>query len=281
MSRMEGLERIVTAETAENGKGLVQTATAETAGNTERFQSRTELLLGREAVEKLAKSRVAVFGVGGVGGHVVEALARCGVGALDLVDKDRVEMSNLNRQIVALHSTLGRYKTEVAKERVLDINPDCHVKAWNLFFTPETSDQFDFSVYDYVVDAIDTVAGKLEVVKKAKGAGVPVICSMGAGNKLDPTAFRVADISRTKVCPLAKVMRHELKKMGIEKVKVVYSEEPPRTPHMEPAFESEAGGKGEAGAAAPKRRLPTSSVSFVPSVCGLVLAGEVIKDLIR
>lgn len=231
--------------------------------------SRTELLLGQEAMEKLKNSRVAIFGIGGVGGYVCEALARSGVGALDLFDSDTVSVTNINRQIIALHSTVGQQKTEVAKKRILDINPLARVETHNVFFLPENADSFDFSVYDYVVDAIDTVAGKLALVKKSIEAGVPVISSMGAGNKLDPTAFRVEDISRTRVCPLARVMRKKLKEMGISHLKVVYSEEPPLTP----AAGTET--KGTAG-----RPVP-GSISFVPSVAGLILGGEVVKDLIR
>ncbi len=220
---------------------------------------RTEKLLGEAAMEKLAASRVAVFGVGGVGGHVVEGLARSGIGALDLIDKDVVDPTNINRQIVALTTTIGRPKVEVAKERVLAINPDCVVRTSQMFFLPETQDAFHFADYDYVVDAIDTVSGKIALIMAAKEAGVPVISSMGAGNKLDPTAFRVADIYKTNVCPLAKVMRRELKKRGVRSLKVVYSEELPITPAEEP-------------------RTP-GSVAFVPSVVGLIIAGEVVKDL--
>ena len=229
--------------------------------------SRTRMLLGDEAMDRLKKARVAVFGVGGVGGHVVEALVRSGVGALDLVDSDRVAISNLNRQIIATRETLGMLKVDAAKARVLTINPDCKVQTWPIFFLPETADQFDFTQYDYVVDAIDTVAGKLQLIEAAKAAGTPVISSMGAGNKLDPTAFRVADISETSVCPLARVMRRELRKRGIEHVKVVYSTEPALSPA--PADEETA------------RRSTPGSVVFVPAVAGLVLAGEVIKDLIK
>ena len=185
--------------------------------------SRTELLLGKEAIKKLAASRVAVFGVGGVGGYVAEALARSGVGTIDLIDSDQVSLTNLNRQIIALHSTVGRYKTEVMKERILDINPDAAVHTHNCFFLPETKNEFDFSEYSYVVDAVDTVTAKIELVMEAQKAGTPIISSMGAGNKLDPTAFEVADIYKTSVCPLAKVMRRELKKRGVKKLKVVYS----------------------------------------------------------
>ncbi|MBQ8506778.1 MAG: tRNA threonylcarbamoyladenosine dehydratase [Clostridia bacterium] len=222
--------------------------------------SRTALLLGEEAIEKLSRCRVAVFGVGGVGGYAVEALARCGVGALDLIDNDTVAPSNLNRQIIALHSSIGRSKVDVAAERAQDINPNITVYRRNCFFLPETADSFDFSQYDYVVDAIDTVSGKVEIILRARAAGVPVISSMGAGNKLDPTRFRVADIYETKVCPLARAMRGLLRKKGVDRLKVVYSEEE--------AIKTEAG------------RLP-GSVAFVPSVAGLILAGEVIKDLIK
>ncbi len=229
--------------------------------------SRTRMLLGDAAMDRLKRARVAVFGVGGVGGHAVEALTRSGVGALDLIDSDRVELSNLNRQIIATQGTLGMLKVDAAKARVLSINPDCQVQTHPIFFLPETADQFDFAQYDYVVDAIDTVAGKLQLIEAAKAAGVPVISSMGAGNKLDPTAFRVADISETSVCPLARVMRRELRKRGIEHVKVVYSTEPALSPA--PADE-------ETG-----RRSTPGSVAFVPAAAGLVLAGEVIKDLIK
>ena len=228
--------------------------------------SRTALLLGNEGVEKLKKARVAVFGIGGVGGYVAEALARSGVGALDLIDKDVVSLSNINRQIIALHSTLGRLKTEVMAERIQDINPEIKVRRYDVFYLPETAAQFDFSKYDYIVDAIDTVSGKIALVEAANGAGVPIISSMGAGNKLDPTAFEVADISKTSVCPLARVMRRELKKRGIERLKVVYSKEEP----IPPTTIDEETGKAVAG-----------SVAFVPSVVGLILAGEVIKDLTK
>ncbi len=228
--------------------------------------SRTALLLGEEGVEKLKKARVAVFGVGGVGGYAVEALARSGVGALDLIDKDTVSVSNINRQIIALHSTVGRLKTEVAAERIKDINPDICVRVHNVFYLPETADQFDFSQYDYVVDAIDTVSGKLALIEQAKRANVPVISSMGAGNKLDATAFEVADITKTSVCPLARVMRRELKKRGIDHLKVVYSKEEP----IPSSLTDEDSGKSVPG-----------SIAFVPSVVGLILAGEVIKDLTK
>ena len=229
--------------------------------------SRTRMLLGDQALDRLGKARVAVFGVGGVGGYAVEALARSGVGALDLIDSDRVALSNLNRQIVATRDTLGMLKVDAAKARVLSINPDCAVRVFPVFYLPETADQFDFTQYNYVVDAIDTVAGKLQLIQAAKAANVPVISSMGAGNKLDPTAFRVADISETSVCPLARVMRRELKKRGVGHVKVVYSTEPALSPA--PADEDT------------HRRATPGSVAFVPAVAGLVLAGEVIQDLIK
>ncbi len=227
--------------------------------------SRTQSLIGERAVEKLKTCKVAVFGIGGVGGFVAEALARCGVGAIELVDKDEVSLSNINRQIVALHSTLGMKKTAVMQSRILDINPDCKVTARDTFFLPETADSFDFSSYDYVVDAIDTVSGKIALVEKCKQANTPVICAMGAGNKLDPTQFEVADISKTSVCPLARVMRKELKARGIEHVKVVYSKEQAH----------ENAGKDENGKPIP------ASVSFVPPVMGFILAGEVLKELIK
>ena len=229
--------------------------------------SRTRMLLGDTAMDRLKQARVAVFGIGGVGGHVVEALVRSGVGALDLVDSDRVALSNLNRQIIATRDTLGMLKVEAAKARVLSINPACQVRTFPLFYLPETADMFDFSQYDYVVDAIDTVAGKLQLIEAAKAAGVPVISCMGAGNKLDPAAFRVADISKTSVCPLARVMRRELKKRGIDHVKVVYSTEPALSPA--PAEEETS------------RRTTPGSTVFVPAAAGLVLAGEVIQDLIK
>lgn len=228
--------------------------------------SRTAFLLGEEGVEKLKKSRVAIFGIGGVGGYVAEALARSGVGALDLIDKDVVSVSNINRQIIALHSTVGRKKTEVMAERVKDINPAIDVRTYDVFYLPETANEFDFSSYDYVVDAIDTVSGKIALVEQANRANIPVISSMGAGNKLDPTAFEVVDISKTSVCPLARVMRRELKKRGIEHLKVVYSKEEPRAS----ACTDEETGKAIPG-----------SIAFVPSVVGLILAGEVIKDLVK
>ena len=228
---------------------------------------RTSLIMGEDAVEKLNKSHVAVFGVGGVGGFAVEALARSGVGRLDLIDNDTVALSNINRQIIALHSTIGEYKVEKKKKRILDINPDAEVNVFRTFYLPETANEFDFTQYDYIIDAIDTVTGKLTIIENAVNAGTPVISSMGAGNKLDPTAFRVADISKTSVCPLAKVMRRELKKRGITHLKVVYSEEPPLTPAKADSEENS------------RRRSTPGSTAFVPSVAGLIIAGEVIKDL--
>ena len=233
--------------------------------------SRTELLFGREAMEKLSASRVAVFGIGGVGGYTVEALARSGVGAIDLIDDDKVCLTNINRQIIATRKTVGQYKVDVAEQRILEINPDVKVTKFQTFYTPETADQFDFTQYDYIVDAIDTVTGKIALVVNAKEAGTPIISSMGAGNKLNPTAFEVTDIYKTSVCPLAKVMRRELKNRGIRKLKVVYSKEPAMTPA--PSNEGSEDGNTHA-----KRQTP-GSTAFVPSVVGLIIAGEVIKDL--
>lgn len=237
----------------------------------ERF-SRTELLIGPDNMERLQKSRVAVFGVGGVGGYVVEALARSGVGTVDLIDNDKISASNINRQIIATEKTVGRSKVEVLKERVLDINPEMIVHTYETFYMPDTAGQFDFTLYDYVVDAIDTVTGKIELVMQAKEANTPIISSMGAGNKLDPTAFQVADIYKTSVCPLAKVMRRELKKRGIKKLKVVYSQEKPLTPIAPDEKNAEEPAAG-------RRQVP-GSIAFVPSVAGLIIAGEVVKDLI-
>ena len=228
--------------------------------------SRTGLLLGEEQMDRLARSRVAVFGIGGVGGYTVEALARSGVGTLDLIDNDTVSLTNLNRQIIALHSTIGQYKVDVAAARVHDICPETVVHAHRCFYMPETAAEFDFTRYDCVVDAIDTVTGKLELVMRAKEAGVPIICSMGAGNKLDPSAFRAADIYETKVCPLARVMRTECRKRGIKQLRVVYSEEPPITP-------------AESSETVPGKRGVPGSTAFVPSVAGLIIAGEVIRIL--
>lgn len=245
--------------------------------------SRTELLIGAEGLARLAAARVAVFGIGGVGGYAVEALARSGVGALDLIDNDRVCETNINRQIIATRETIGRYKADVARERVLSINPEACVNVHRVFYMPDTAGQFDFSSYDYIVDAIDTVTGKLELILQADRAGTPVISSMGAGNKLDASAFRVADIYDTRVCPLAKVMRRELKKRGIGRLKVVYSEEPPIVPRGQgmsavEALQSE-NQQASADAAAGRRQTP-GSIAFVPSVAGLILAGEVVKDII-
>ena len=230
---------------------------------------RTELLLGSEVMEKLHNARVAVFGVGGVGGYVCEALVRSGVGHFVLIDNDTVNFSNLNRQIIATHRTIGRDKVDVMKERMLDINPDADIQIHKCFFLPENADAFPFAEYDYVVDAVDTVTAKIELVLRCDAAGVPIISSMGAGNKLDASAFRVADIYKTNMCPLAKVMRRELKQRGIRKLKVVYSEEKPMVPLEKPEEESEG-----------KRAIP-GSVAFVPSTAGLIIAGEVIKDLTK
>ena len=232
--------------------------------------SRTELLIGQEGLNKLAKSRVAVFGLGGVGGYVVEALVRSGIGAIDLIDNDKICISNLNRQIFATVSTLGKYKVDAAEARIFDINPKVKINKINIFYTPETADSIDFSQYDYVIDAIDTVVGKLEIIERAKKMGIPVISSMGAGNKMHPELFEVADISKTSVCPLAKVIRQELKKRKINKVKVVYSKEIPVKPNKITNNSSEIIGK---------KHIPGSN-SFVPSVAGLIIAGEVIRDLI-
>lgn len=229
---------------------------------------RTQMLLGTDALERLQKARVAVFGIGGVGGYTVEALARSGIGQLDLIDSDTVSISNINRQILATHSTVGMPKVEAARQRVLDINPDCVVRTHAVFYTPDTAEQFDFSQYDYIVDAIDTVTGKLALVERAYAVGTTIICCMGTGNKLDPTAFEVADISKTSMCPLARVMRKELGKRGIKHLKVVYSKEEALTPT---GWEEEAAALG-------KRQIP-GSVAFVPGTAGLILAGEVIKDL--
>ena len=231
--------------------------------------SRTELLLGKEAVNRLSRARVAVFGVGGVGGYVAEALARSGIGCLELIDKDQVSLSNINRQIIALHSTIGRFKAEVMRDRIKDINPDAEVYVHNCFFLPETADSFDFSSYDYVVDAVDNVTAKLELAARASEAGVPVISSMGAGNKLDPTAFEVADIYSTSVCPLARAIRQNLKRRGVKKLKVVYSKEQPVV-QQSSVQNDEAVHTG--------RAIPASN-AFVPSVAGLIIAGEVIKEL--
>ncbi|MBE5998492.1 MAG: tRNA threonylcarbamoyladenosine dehydratase [Eubacteriales bacterium] len=225
---------------------------------------RTELIYGEEAMKKLASCRVAVFGIGGVGGYAVEALVRSGIGALDLIDHDRVSLTNLNRQIIATHRTIGRYKVDVAAERAAEISPDCIVRTYKTFYLPETEDRFDFREYDYVVDAIDTVTGKLAIIENAKKAGVPVISSMGAGNKVLPSAFEVADLYETSVCPLARIMRRECKKRGIRDLKVVYSKEKAIRPRR---------------ILSGKRAVP-GSTAFVPSVAGLIIAGEVINDLV-
>lgn len=241
--------------------------------------SRTELLIGADGMRRLEQARVAVFGVGGVGGYVAEALARSGVGTLDLVDDDRVCLSNINRQIIATTKTVGRYKVDAARERILEINPQARVHTWKTFYMPDTACQFDFSQYDYVVDAIDTVTGKLELAVQAEASGTPIISSMGAGNKMNPAMFEVADIYETSVCPLAKVMRRELKKRGIRKLKVVYSREMPLTP-LECAEETDEESRAEPGARIVRKRQTPGSIAFVPSVAGLILAGEVVKDLL-
>lgn len=243
--------------------------------------SRTQLILGAEAMEKLRNSRVAVFGIGGVGGYTVEALARSGVGELDLIDDDKVCLTNINRQIIATRKTVGQYKVDVAAERVHDIDPNIVVNTYKTFYTPETAEQFDFTKYDYVVDAIDTVTGKIALVMNAKKAKTPIICSMGAGNKVDPTAFEVTDIFKTSVDPLARVMRIELKKRGIRKLKVVYSKEVPLTPVDDMATSCKTHcicPPGTARKCTQRRQVPGSN-AFVPSVVGLIIAGEVIKDL--
>ena len=243
--------------------------------------SRTQLLIGEEAIQKLARSRVAVFGIGGVGGYVCEALVRSGVGAFDLVDDDKVCLTNLNRQIIATRKTVGKYKVEVMKERMLEINPDVDVRTYQCFFLPENADDFPFEEYDYIVDAVDTVTAKLEIIMRAKEKNVPVISAMGAGNKLDPTAFRVADIYDTKVCPLARVMRYELRKRHVRDVKVVYSEEKPIRPIEDMAISCRnhcVCPPGTVRKCTVRRDIPGSN-AFVPSVAGLILAGEVIKDL--
>lgn len=232
--------------------------------------SRTELLFGEEAMAKLANARVAVFGVGGVGGYTVEALVRSGIGEIDIIDNDDVSFTNLNRQIIALRSTVGKSKVDVMRDRILDINPDCKVNVHKCFYLPETKDEFDFHDYTYVVDAIDTVTGKIQLVMQANEAGVPIISSMGAGNKINPTMFEVADIYKTSVCPLAKVMRRELKKRNIKKLKVVYSKEEAIKPQ---------GIDGCAEEGCSKRQIPGSN-AFVPSVVGLIIASEVIKDIV-
>ena len=244
--------------------------------------SRTQLLFGPEAMEKLRHSRVAVFGIGGVGGYAVEALARSGIGTLDLIDDDRVCLTNLNRQLHATRKTVGKYKVDAAKDRVEDINPNCQVNIYKTFYMPDTKDQFDFSAYDYVIDAIDTVTGKLTLVEAAKAANTPIICSMGAGNKTDPTAFRVADIYETSVCPLARVMRTECRRRGIKHLKVVYSTEKPTRPLEDPTISCRQHCICPPGTrkCTVRRDIP-GSTAFVPSVVGLIIAGEVVKDLIN
>ncbi len=245
--------------------------------------SRTELLFGREAMEKLESSHVAIFGIGGVGGYTAEALIRSGVGTLDLIDDDRVCLTNLNRQLFATRKTVGRYKVEVAEERLHEINPNATINTFKTFYTPETEGQFDFTKYDYVVDAIDTVTGKIALVMNSKKANTPIICSMGAGNKLDASAFEVADIYQTSVCPLARVMRNELRKRKVESLKVVYSKEKPITPIEDMAISCKAHcicPPGTARKCTERRQVP-GSTAFVPSVVGLIIAGEVIKDLTK
>ena len=245
--------------------------------------SRTELLLGKEAMEKLQNSRVAVFGIGGVGGYVCEALARSGVGAFDLIDDDKVCLTNLNRQIIATYKTIGKYKTDVMKERILDINPKADVRVHKCFFLPENADEFPYEDYDYMVDAVDTVTAKISLVMKAQEKHIPIISSMGAGNKLDGSQFKVADIYKTKVCPLAKVMWRELKKRGVKKLKVVYSKEEPIKPVEDMAISCRSNCICPPGAKhkCTERRAIPGSVAFVPSVVGLIIAGEVVKDLVK
>lgn len=244
---------------------------------------RTGLLLGESNLECLHRARVAVFGVGGVGGYAVEALARGGVGALDLIDSDRVCATNINRQIIALHSTIGKLKVEAARDRCMDIAPDMTVRTYPVFYTPETAEQFDFTQYDYVIDAIDTVTGKISLILQAQEAGTPIISAMGAGNKLNPAMLEVADIYDTSICPLARVMRHELRKRGVKKLKVVYSREKPLSPPECPDFTCpylERCGKEEHADCTRRHRVP-GSTSFVPSAAGLIIASEVIKDLME
>ena len=243
--------------------------------------SRTQLLYGEASLQKLSNCRVAVFGIGGVGGYVVEALVRSGVGALDLIDNDKVCLSNINRQIIATTKTVGKYKVDVAEERIHDINPECKVRTYKVFYLPETQDQFDFHEYDYVVDAIDTVTGKLTIIENAKKAGVPVISAMGAGNKMNPAAFEVADIYETSICPLARVMRRECRKRGIESLKVVYSKEEPISPSVDVLgtnSQTESGSPEKEREGTKRRSIP-GSTAFVPSVAGLIIAGEIVNDL--
>lgn len=243
--------------------------------------SRTELLFGNEAMNKLQGSRVAVFGIGGVGSYTVEALARSGVGTIDIFDDDKVCLTNINRQLIATRKTVGKYKVEVMKERVLEINPQATVNVHQCFYSPENADEFDFSEYSYIVDAIDTVTAKLELIMRAKEAGVPIISCMGAGNKLDPTRFEVVDIYQTSICPLAKVMRKELRARGVENLKVVYSKEPARTPIEDTSSNCKTNcvcPPGTQRKCTVRRQIP-GSTAFVPPVAGLIIAGEVIKDL--
>ena len=250
--------------------------------------SRSRMLLGAEGMERLKRARVAVFGLGGVGGYIVEALTRSGVGELDLIDPDRICFSNLNRQILATRETIGRYKTDVARERIKIINPDAIVRVYNLFFLPETADNFDFTRYDYIADAIDTVTGKLELITKARDAGTPIISSMGAGNKLDASALEVADIYQTSICPLARVMRRELKKRGIKNLKVVYSKEVPMTPiendkdmkDIEEDIKTGEDIEPPGMSRDQNRRSIPGSVAFVPAAAGLIMAGEIVRDLL-
>lgn len=244
--------------------------------------SRTELLLGKEAMERLSRARVAVFGVGGVGGYAVEALVRSGIGAIDLIDDDKVCLTNLNRQIIATRKTVGQYKVDVMRQRILDINPDCRVEIHKCFYLPENQEEFDFRQYSYVIDAVDTVTAKIALVMQAKESGTPIISSMGAGNKLNPAEFEVADIYKTSVCPLAKVMRRELKKRGVKKLKVVYSKEQPLTPIDDMAVSCRENCICPPGAEhkCTERRAIPGSTAFVPSVAGLIIASEVVKDLI-
>lgn len=237
----------------------------------EQFE-RTGLLIGEEGLDRLARARVAIFGVGGVGGYVAEALARSGVGTLDLIDNDKVSVSNINRQIIATWSTVGQYKVDVAKARAMDIHPEIHVNTYRTFYMPDTADAFDFTAYDYIVDAIDTVTGKIELIMQAQKAGTRIISSMGAGNKLDASAFEVADIYKTSVCPLAKVMRRELKKRGVKHLKVVYSKELPLTPLQTEDVQMTPG---------VRQKAVPGSMAFVPSVAGLIIAGEVVRDLVK
>lgn len=245
--------------------------------------SRTQLLLGKDSMEKLHDAHIAVFGIGGVGGYVCEALVRSGVRRFDLIDDDKVCLTNLNRQIIATRKTVGKYKSEVMKERILEINPDCEVNVHKCFFLPENADEFDFDNYDYIVDAVDTVTAKIELVMKAKEKNVPIICSMGAGNKLDASMFKVSDIYKTKVCPLAKVMRRELKKRGVRKLKVVYSEEQPIRPIEDMSISCRTHCICPPGAKhkCTERRDIPGSVAFVPSVVGLIIAGEIVKDICK